>query len=214
MTHDLTNRRFGRLIATYRGVPPRPGKSIPWHCICDCGNKTVVGSTKLTTGHTISCGCAKGRHKHSGNGKDRKPSQTYRSWTNMIARCTQPSNPAYAHYKKRGITVCDRWRKFENFLEDMGERPGSKREYSIERNNNDRGYEPGNCRWATWEDQGRNRTPNDNMRNPSARLTDQQVAAIRADPRPQSIIAANYSVSQSHISRIKRGAQRKPRPTR
>jgi hypothetical protein len=78
----------------------------------------------------------------------------------MLARCTQPANPAYAHYKERGITVCERWRTFENFLADMGERPGGKREYTIERRDNDRGYEPGNCRWATWQQQGNNRSTN------------------------------------------------------
>jgi hypothetical protein len=127
----------------------------------------------------------------------------------MIARCTQPSNPAFAHYQQRGIHVCDEWRSFENFLADMGERPGGKREYSIERADNDKGYEPGNCVWATWKEQGANKTPNDNMKNPAAKLTDEQVAAIREDTRSQYKIAAEYRIAQGHVSRIRRGVRRK-----
>ena len=77
----------------------------------------------------------------------------------MIARCTQPSNPAFEHYQKRGIAVCDRWRSFENFLADVGERPSMK--HSLDRYpNNDGNYEPGNVRWATKQQQANNRLTN------------------------------------------------------
>lgn len=77
----------------------------------------------------------------------------------MVARCSYPSNPAFAHYKKMGVKICDGWLKFENFLADMGERPGMA--YSIDRHPNNLGnYEPGNCRWATAKEQCRNRRGN------------------------------------------------------
>jgi hypothetical protein len=75
----------------------------------------------------------------------------------MVARCTQPANPAFEHYKQRGITVCDRWRSFENFLADMGERPEGM---TLDRVDNDKGYFLGNCRWATKQVQGNNRITN------------------------------------------------------
>ena len=73
----------------------------------------------------------------------------------MIARCTSPTHPRYADWGGRGITVCERWLKFENFLADMGEKPA--RGMSLERLDNDKGYGPGNCEWVTPVIQGRNK---------------------------------------------------------
>jgi hypothetical protein len=76
----------------------------------------------------------------------------------MLGRCLSPSNPSYGNYGARGIIVCDRWRIYENFLADMGRRPS--RAYSLDREDNNGNYEPGNCRWATAKEQIRNRRVN------------------------------------------------------
>jgi hypothetical protein len=81
-------------------------------------------------------------------------------WRGMLQRCLQPRNPSYRYYGARGITVCERWRSFENFLADMGERPPG---LSIQRINNLGNYEPGNCRWATARDQVLNRGRSEEM---------------------------------------------------
>jgi len=81
-----------------------------------------------------------------------------RIWHNMKARCERADHDSFPLYGGRGIAVCARWQSFEAFLADMGPRPSSS--HSIDRIDNDRGYEPGNCRWATPTEQGRNRRDN------------------------------------------------------
>ena len=79
----------------------------------------------------------------------------YGVWNQMVRRCTSPTHKSFDHYGARGITVCERWRKFENFFADMGECPAG---HSIERRDNDRGYEPSNCYWMLRGKQSQNRT--------------------------------------------------------
>lgn len=98
-----------------------------------------------------------------------KPSITYSSWDSMIGRCFRSSNASYARYGGSGISVCDRWRKFENFLEDMGARPSEG--FSIERIDSKSGYCVENCKWATDKEQAQNRESTNWIESGGLRLT-------------------------------------------
>jgi hypothetical protein len=91
------------------------------------------------------------------HGESTRTSRTpeYLAWQNMRARCLRPRHPSYKYYGGRGITICERWDIFANFLTDMGRRPGPG--YSIDRIDNDGPYSPGNCRWTTQDVQNRHR---------------------------------------------------------
>ena len=137
---DLTGQQFGRITVTHRNFERGPGTY--WYGLCSCGTQVLATAGDFKSGHSKSCGCLQRTHGMS-------HSRTYRSWEAMIQRATNPK-PNYKYWNGRGITVCERWKKFENFLADMGERPAGK---SIDRVNNDGNYEPGNCRWATQREQ-------------------------------------------------------------
>jgi hypothetical protein len=120
---------------------------------CDCGVEKKVRASHIKNGRTISCGCA--RTKHGQFVKKTNGSPTYGTWKSMIRRCTKPTDASYRKYGAKGITVCDRWMEFENFRADMGDRPPGT---SIDRIDGTLGYSADNCRWATIEEQNRNRS--------------------------------------------------------
>lgn len=150
---DLKGQRFGNLVALWR-ARDRGTKKVYWHCQCDCGGTSEVISSSLTRGQTKSCGC--GQFGHEKHGGSRLPE--YQVWLGMKARCQNPAHNAYENYGGRGIFVCDRWSSdFAAFYCDMGSRPSSH--HTIERVNNDEGYSPSNCIWATRKEQNKNQRP-------------------------------------------------------
>lgn len=162
---ELLGQTFNRLVVVGEGGRTKH-KKVLWSCQCICGNKALATSGDLKRGHVSSCGClqkertAEASTIHGGANRG-KPFPEYRVWLEMKQRCLNVNNKRYKDYGGRGITICDRWlNSFENFLKDMGRRPKG---LSIERIENNKGYTPDNCKWATREEQTSNTRTNKHL---------------------------------------------------
>lgn len=161
---DLTGKHFGRLLVIEFAGQVEYGsignKRTMWRCRCSCGKSVVVAAMRLRKGETQSCGCLhreilKTQGVTHGMTRNGHKATEYRIWRGIKNRCYNKNEPAFKNYGARGITVCDRWRdSFENFYADMGPRPS--KDMTLDRTNNDLGYSPENCRWATATQQARN----------------------------------------------------------
>jgi hypothetical protein len=164
---DLTGQRFGRLIAlNYKGLGYGSMRHGKWECVCDCGNQLLVAGIKLRTGHTKSCGCMRIESSRENGKRNRRHGQKntalYGIWHGIVERCTNQNYHHFNDYGGRGITICSEWKNFENFFEwnkSLGN-DGYKKGLSIDRINNNDGYFPDNCHWATATVQGRNKRNN------------------------------------------------------
>lgn len=167
---EITGETFGHW--TVASKVNRGKRFSEYECVCSCGTIRIVGRGNLLQGKTKSCGCMKSASmsalmtKHGMAGASRN--KVYAAWSSMMTRCFNERNKSWPTYGGRGITVCERWMSFEDFLEDMGQ---PEPHQSLDRIDSNGNYQPDNCRWADAKTQTRNRR--------SVKLSEQVVARLR-----------------------------------
>lgn len=196
--NEIIGQVFGRLTVLYVAETKGQRGEAMVRCLCECGNEKTIMVQSLRrrdAKRTVSCGCRraevmeKARFKH-GHFLGKKATREYRSWRDLIQRCTNPKVKSYEHYGGRGITFCSRWLDFRNFIEDMGQCPAG---YQLDRINNEFGYSKENCRWTTKEVQMANR-----------RCT--HWIELNGVSKPLLVWAKEFGLNQSTVSlRFKRG---------
>jgi hypothetical protein len=151
---NLAGMRFGKLVALeYSG-------SSKWLCMCDCGNTSIVYTANLKRSNTTSCGCVRNISSSKRNTiHGLHGTKVYKCWCSIKKRCNNPNDPMYSTYGGRGIYICKEWADdVSKFFKYIGHAPSET--HSIDRIDNNKGYEPGNIRWATPLEQGSNKRNN------------------------------------------------------
>lgn len=178
---DLTGKQFTRW--TVIGLSHQVGKMLYWHCVCECGTKRAVFGGDLKRGGSLSCGCLmreRASIRSATHRMTRHPAHS--TWLHMRNRCTNPRNDGYYLYGGRGVKLCKRWEKFENFWKDMGATwfEGA----TLDRIDTNGDYTPRNCRWATRLEQAGNRRTQRLIETPQGKMSVTDAAKLFGiDPR-------------------------------
>jgi hypothetical protein len=199
---DWVGKRKGMLLVLHRAN--EVGEKPVYRVRCDCGTEKEISSSELK-GATVSCGChrramlAAGNQLRHGHSRKGAKSKEYRSWLAMRNRCSDPNSGSYERYGAKGIKVCREWdASFDAFLADVGEMPKDGIRYTIDRIDASRGYEPGNCRWATMTQQVRAQT--------KTVLDEEKVRFIKAHPEMgPTALALKFQCSTSAIMSVRSG---------
>lgn len=156
--NDLIGQKFGMLTVVSRAANNKYGKAM-WNCVCECGRKPKkpISTDRLKSGNSKSCGCYRFGNKFSVTHGEKK-TRLWREWSGMKNRCSK-NFKFHKNYYDRGISVCEEWKSyiaFRNWALSNGYDDG----LTLDRINNDKGYSPDNCRWATMKQQSNNRRTN------------------------------------------------------
>lgn len=187
LRNDLTGKTFNNLLVLSRSSDRGNGKKpvVKWNCQCDCGNRVVVKSDSLISGHTKSCGCRK--LKHGLSNKER----LYQTWKNMRQRCSNPNRDDYSRYGGRGISVCEEWDDYKVFRKWALDN-GYNDKLTIDRIDVNGNYEPSNCRWVDYDVQANNVRTNRIIEYKGKKMTMSEFA---------NFLGMSYSTVQHRLDR-------------